>query len=69
LLKNSLCEFVNNPSSNFSSRGRDVFARFFAGNRTEKRQKPKFSRKFGGFPSAEFSGLFKKLTFQTAPFI
>jgi hypothetical protein len=63
LLKNSLCEFVNNPSSNFSSRDRDVFARFFAGNRTEKRQKPKFSRKFGGFPSAEFAGLFKKLTF------
>jgi hypothetical protein len=54
---------LNNPSRNISSRGRGVFARFFAGNRTEKRQKPKFSRKFGGFPSADFSGLFKKLTF------
>jgi hypothetical protein len=55
LSKNSFHDFFDNPSRNFSSRDRDVFARLFFKNRVELLQKTKFSRKSGGIPPTRFA--------------
>jgi hypothetical protein len=55
LSKKSFHDFFDNPSRNFSSRDRDVFARLFFKNRVELLQKTKFSRKSGGIPPTRFA--------------